>query len=100
MKLYYKKADGSWITQYEIETAFYLSTGIHRFSNEKKFLRWLYPLLGKIIICAKREDDPELVTELLKSKQKYSAIKVYKTINHCTLKEARDAIDVIERMRK
>ena len=100
MKLYYKKADGSWITQYEIETAFYLSTGIHRFSNEKKFLRWLYPLLGKIIICAKREDDPELVTELLKSKQKYSAIKVYKTINHCTLKEARDAIDVIERITK
>ena len=100
MKLYYKKADGSWITQYEIETAFYLSTGIHRFSNEKKFLRWLYPLLGKIIICAKRSDDPELVIELLKSKQKYSAITVYKTINHCTLKEARDAIDVIERMTK
>ena len=100
MKLYYKKADGSWITQYEIETAFYLSTGIYRFSNEKKFLRWLYPLLGKIIICAKRSDDPELVTELLKSKQKYSAITVYKTINHCTLKEARDAIDVIERMTK
>ena len=96
MKLYYKKADGSWITQYEIETAFYCSTGIHRFSNEKKFLRWLYPLLGKIIICVKRSDDPELVTELLKSKQKYSAITVYKTINHCTLKEARDAI---ERMR-
>lgn len=97
MKLYYKKADGSWITQYEIETAFYCSTGIHRFSNEKKFLRWLYPLLGKIIICAKRSDDPELVTELLKSKQKYSAITVYKTINHCTLKEARDAI---EKMKK
>ena len=93
MKLYYKKADGSWITQYEIETAFYLSTGIHRFSNEKKFLRWLYPLLGKIIICAKRSDDPELVTELLKSKQKYSAITVYKAINRCTLKEARDAIE-------
>ena len=97
MKLYYKKADGNWITQYEIEAAFYLSTGIHRFSNEKKFLRWLYPLLGKIIICAKRSDDPELVTELLKSKQKYSAITVYKAINRCTLKEARDAI---ERIRK
>ena len=100
MELYYKKADGNWIPQYEIEMAFYLSTGIHRFSNEKKFLRWLYPLLGKIIICAKRSDDPELVTELLKSKQKYSAITVYKTINHCTLKEARDVIDVIERMTK
>ena len=100
MELYYKKADGNWITQYEIEMAFYLSTGIHRFSNEKKFLRWLYPLLGKTITCAKRADDPELVIELLKSKQKYSAIKVYKTINHCTLKEARDAIDVIERMTK
>ena len=97
MKLYYKKVDGNWITQYEIETAFYLSTGISRFSNEKKFLCWLYPLLGKTIVCVKREDDPELLTELLKSKQKYSAIKVYKTINHCTLKEARDAI---ERMRK
>ena len=93
MKLYYKKADGSWITQYEIETAFYLNTGIHRFSNEKKFLRWLYPLLGKIIICVKRSDDPELVAELLKSKQKYSAITVYKAINRCTLKEARDAIE-------
>ena len=100
MELYYKKADGNWITQYEIEIAFYLSTGIHRFSNEKKFLRWLYPLLGKTIICAKRADDPELVIELLKSKQKYSAIKVYKTINHCTLKEAQDAIDVIERITK
>ena len=100
MKLYYKKADGNWITQHEIETAFYLSTGIRRFSNEQKFLCWLYPLLGKTIVCVKRSDDPELVTELLKSKQKYSAITVYKTINHCTLKEARDAIDVIERMTK
>ena len=27
MKLYYKKPDGSWINKYEIETAFYLSTG-------------------------------------------------------------------------
>ena len=93
MKLYYKKPDGSWINKYEIETAFYLGTGVHRFSNEKKFLRWLYPLLGKIIICAKRSDDPELVTELLKSKQKYSAITVYKNANRCTLKEARDAIE-------
>ena len=100
MELYYKKADGNWIIQHDIETAFYLSTGVHRFSNEKKFLRWLYPLLGKTIICAKRADDPELVIELLKSKQKYSAIKVYKTINHCTLKEAQDAIDVIERITK
>ena len=100
MKLYYKKADGNWITQYEIETAFYLSTGVHRFSNEKKFLRWLYHLLGKAIVCVKRADDLELVTELLKSKQKYSAITVYKTINHCTLKEAQDAIDVIERITK
>ena len=97
MKLYYKKSDGNWITQYDIETAFYLSTGISRFSNEKKFLCWLYPLLGKTVICAKRSDDPELVTELLKSKQKYSAITVYKNANHCTLKEARDAI---ERMTK
>ena len=97
MKLYYKKSDGNWITQYEIETAFYLSAGISRFSNEKKFLHWLYPLLGKAIVCVKRSDDPELVTELLKSKQKYSAITVYKTINHCTLKEARDAI---EKMKK
>ena len=97
MKLYYKKSDGNWITQYEIETAFYLSAGISRFSNEKKFLCWLYPLLGKTIVCVKRSDDPELVTELLKSKQKYSAITVYKAINRCTLKEARDAI---ERMRK
>ena len=100
MKLYYKKSDGNWITQYEIETAFYLSSGISRFSNEKKFLCWLYPLLGKAIICAKREDDPELVTELLKSEQKYSAIKVYKTINQCTLKEAKDAVDAIVRMTK
>lgn len=97
MKLYYKKSDGNWITQYEIETAFYLSTGVRRFSNEKKFLCWLYPLLGKTIICAKRSDDPELITDLLKSKQKYSAITVYKNANHCTLKEARDAI---ERMTK
>ena len=97
MKLYYKKANGNWITQHEIETAFYLSAGISRFSNEKKFLCWLYPLLGKTIICAKRLDDPELVTELLKSKQKYSAITVYKTINHCTLKEARDAIERMTR---
>ena len=99
MKLYYKKADGSWITQDELETAFYCNTGIHRFSNEKKFLRWLYPLLGKIIICATRSDDPELVTELLKSKQKYSAIAVYKNANHCTLKEARDAIERIKNKR-
>lgn len=93
MKLYYKLANGNWVDRYDIEMAFYISTGAKYATDGKKFVRWLFPLLGESIIAVKKADDPKLIEELLKSRQKIMAMKVYKDIHDCTLKEAREAIE-------
>ena len=91
--LYYKLANGNWVDRYDIETAFYISTGAKYTANSKEFVRWLFPLLGESILAVKKGDDPELITELLKSRQKIRSIKVYKDLHDCTLAEAREAIE-------
>ena len=93
MNLYYKLANGNWVDRYDIEGVFYISTGAKYTTDGKEFVRWLFPLLGKSILEVKKADDPELIAELLKSRQKIRAMKVYKDIHNCTLKEARDTIE-------
>ena len=93
MNLYYKLANGNWVDRYDIETAFYINTRAQYADDSKKFVRWLFPVLGESIIAVKKADDPELITELLKSRQKVSAMKVYRDIHDCTLTEAREAIE-------
>ena len=93
--LYYKLANGNWVDRYDIETAFYISTGAKYTADSKKFICWLFPLLGESILAVKRGDDPKLISELLKSGQKVKAMKVYKDLHNCTLAEAKE---VIERM--
>ena len=90
--LYYKLANGNWVDRYDIETAFYISTGAKYSADSKKFICWLFPLLGESILAVKKGDDPALIAELLKSGQKVRAIKVYKDLHDCTLAEAREAI--------
>lgn len=93
MNLYYKLANGNWVDRYEIEMAFYISTGAKYAIDGKKFVCWLFPLLGKSILAVKKADNPELIAELLKSRQKIKAMKVYKDIHNCTLAEARETIE-------
>ena len=93
MNLYYKLAKGNWVDRYDIETAFYISTGAKYTTDSKEFASWLFPLLGESILAVKKVDDPELIEELLKSRQKIRAIKVYKDIHNCTLAEAKEAIE-------
>lgn len=91
--LYYKLANGNWVDRYDIETAFYISTGAKYTADSKKFICWLFSLLGESILAVKKGDDPELITELLKSRQKNKAIKAYKDLHNCTFAEAREAIE-------
>ena len=91
--LYYKLANGNWVDRYDIETAFDISTGAKYPTDSKEFVRWLFPLLGESILAVKKADDPGLITELLKSRQKVRAIKVYKDLHNCTLAEAKEAIE-------
>ena len=91
--LYYKLANGNWVDRYDIETAFYISTGAKYTADSKEFVRWLFPLLGESILAVKKGDDPKLIEELLKSRQKIKAIKVYKDLHNCTLAEAKEAVE-------
>lgn len=93
MNLYYKLANGNWVSRYDIEMAFYISTGAKYATDSKEFVCWLFPLLGESILAVKKADDPKLIAELLKSRQKVRAMKVYKDLHDCTLKEAREAIE-------
>lgn len=93
VNLYYKLANGNWVSRYDIEMAFYISTGAKYTTGGKEFIRWLFPLLGESILAVKKADDSEFIAELLKSRQKIMAMKVYKDLHDCTLKEAREAIE-------
>lgn len=93
MNLYYKLANGNWVSRYDIEMAFYISTGAKYTTDGKEFVRWLFPLLGESILAVEKADNPELITELLKSRQKIMAMRVYRDLHDCTLTEAREAID-------
>ncbi len=74
--LYYKLANGNWVDRYDIETAFYISTEAKCTTDSKEFVRWFFPLLGESILAVKKGDDPELIEELLKSRQKNKAINL------------------------
>ena len=84
MNLYYKLANGNWVDRYDIERAFYISTGAKYTTDSKEFVRWLFSLLGESVLAVKRADDPKLVAELLKNGQKVMAMKVYKDVHNCT----------------
>lgn len=93
MELFYKIKNGNWVRRSAIHEAFEIETGKTYYSDEKSFLCWLYPKLGKTIIAVKRSNDPTLIKELLSNGQKLSAIIVYKANHNCGLAEAKAAID-------
>lgn len=93
MNLYYKLKTDLWTRRYNLESAFEICTGKRYYGNEREFLRWLHPLLGKSIIAVKRSDDPTLVDELLANDQKVLAVAAYRDCHGCTLTEAKEAIE-------
>lgn len=88
--IYYRMKDGNIICNGELEDAFYYTHGYRRSQNEPEFLRFLYNLLGTVIVEAIREYDMQ-VDDLAKVRP-VLAVRLYRERYHCSLREAHDYI--------
>lgn len=95
--LYYKQKNGIWIDIYDVKRAYYISTGNQTAIIDRDFLLWLYDKLGKTIVEVRRENDPKLISELIKANQRVLAIKVVHDLHGCSLATAREIVDQLEK---
>lgn len=86
--LYFERKDGGYFSNEQIETAYYITTGKHRYENEKEYMLFLNRIFGKSITKAVI---PEPI-ELLKKGWRILACRQYSKMNGCYISEARDIL--------
>lgn len=90
--VYYETLHGDIITSDDLEKAFFIVTGTYRNESKKtkkEFWKFREKCFGKSI---KQTIKPS-VDFFLKSGRKLMAIKFYRNLYSCGLREAKDAID-------
>ena len=90
-KIYYRSFNGDMLDIYDIEKAFYISTGKRAFLFESEFLRFLSDCFGRSI---KSYCSPS-VRELVEMGEKVKAISLYRDENECSLLDAKKAVDIM-----
>ena len=95
----YLGTNGKYYQEHEMHTAYFIATGndVHSNSyNQKRFEIWVYNLIGRSI--QKTVDINEVTyNELLMANQKLLAVRLYRERNKTTLREAKEAIDEMEK---
>lgn len=82
--LYFERKDGGYFSNSQIETAYYISTGKHRYENEKEYMLFLNKIFGKSISRAVIPDP----IELLEKGWRMFACRQYSKMNDCSITEA------------
>ena len=102
VKKLYLAIDGKYYKEQELATAYFLCTGGKIFDEEKpgdglkQFEIWVNDLIGWTIKKVVNMDDVPY-EEFLKNDQKLLAVTAYRDRNKCTLREAKDFIDQLEK---
>ena len=96
----YLGVDGKYYQEYELATAYFLSTGDDVWCNEggyttKKFDIWVHDLLGLSIKKVVNESDVSC-EDFLRANQKILAVRAYRDRNSSTLREAKEAMDKLQ----
>lgn len=86
--LYFERKDGGYYTNDQIETAYYISTGKHRYENEKEYMLFLNKIFGKSITKAVIPDP----IEFLEKGWRLFACRQYANMNGCSICEARNIL--------
>ena len=87
--VYYLDYDGNPITSAELERAFFITTGKYPHENKREFWKFRDRCFGKSI----RQTIPADVDDFVRRGWTLHAVKLYRELNDCTLREAKDAID-------
>lgn len=90
-KIYYRSFNGDVWDIYDIEKAFYISTGKRAFLCESEFLRFLSDCFGRSI---ESYFSPS-VLGLVKTGEKVKAILLYRDENGCSISEAKKAVEIM-----
>lgn len=93
--LYYQLRNGEIVSEYDVHKAFTIATGEDYQYDSKVYSNWLYNLLGKSIVKAMTERDID-IEMFIGSNNLVAAVRVYRDAHNCTLREAKDAVDVIK----
>lgn len=93
--LYYQLRNGNIVSEYEIHKAFEICTGETYHCDSAAYSKWLYSMLGKSIVCAMTEETVD-IKQFLKGNNVVAAVRLYRDVHGCTLREAKDAIDTIK----
>ena len=93
--LYYELRNGNLVDEYYVHKAFEIATGETYHYDSIPYSKWLYALLGKSIVKAMNEND--LTIEMfLKGNNTLGAVRLYREIHNCGLREAKEAVDAIK----
>ena len=95
----YLGTNGKYYQEHEMHNAYFIATGNDVYSdsyNQKRFEIWVYNLIGRSIQKAVDIND---VTyhELITANQRLLAVRLYRERNNTTLREAKEAIDAMEK---
>ena len=93
--LYYQLRNGNIVADYELYKAFEICTGMTYHHDSVAYSKWLYSLLGNSIVKAMTESEIDMM-QFIKSNNIIAAVRLYRKVNDCTLREAKDAIDKIK----
>lgn len=92
--LYYTLRNGKIVSEYDVQKAFEICTGETFHYDSKAYSNWLYSMLGKSITRAMNEKEIDII-QFIKGENILGAIRLYREIHNCTLREAKDAIDAM-----
>lgn len=87
--VYYLCYNEDIITSYDLEKAFFIVTGKDPEKFEKDFWKFREKCFGKSIKCTIKPT----IEYFCKNGYRIQAVKFYKELNNCSLKEAKDFID-------
>ena len=91
MNVYYKTKFGTIVRNSNLESAYTITTGKHRWESERDYLEWLNSIWGKYVISAHNANELS-VEELLKNGQTAMAVRVYADQHNCSIYDAHKAI--------
>ena len=95
----YLGVNDHYYQDYELANAYFLATGNDFYSDEnasKKFDIWVHDLIGLSIKKIVNMDDVSY-EDFLRANNKLLAVRAYRERNNCTLREAKEAIDDIQK---
>lgn len=87
--VYYMDCTDNLLTSRDLELAFFVATGKTAQFDKRGFWKFREKCFGKSI----KKTIPADVDDFVRHGWKFEAIKLYRELNDCTLREAKEAID-------